>query len=92
MAEEQSAPPTRIEFLGKSEEERIANAQMFQIGVGIMQRYGQQFTPDERTFMNIAFAQYARTVEVEGKRVGRTAGSPEEETPESRVPPKPPKK
>lgn len=61
MPEEQ--PPTRIIYAGRTEDERIASAQMFQIGIGILQRYSQAFTPDEKSFMNTALSMYARQVD-----------------------------
>lgn len=65
---EDQRPAPKFEFIGDTEDERIANAQWFQIGVGIMQRHGQDFTPDEKIFMNIAFAQFARPVDEKGAR------------------------
>jgi len=67
-APEEQAPAPKFIFLGDTEEERISSAQWFQIGAGIMQRYGQNFTPDEKMFMNIAFAQFAKP-QVEEKGV-----------------------
>ena len=77
---EEQPPAPRFEFLGDTEEERISNAQWFQIGVGIMQRYGQQFTPDEKVFMNIAFSQFARPVVEKGaKPVARPQQNPQQQ-------------
>lgn len=65
---EEQPPAPKFIYIGDTEEERIYNAQWFQIGLGIMQRYGQNFTPDEKMFMNIAFAQLAKP-QVEEKGV-----------------------
>lgn len=88
MVEEKPAP--KIEFIGNTEEEKIANAQMFQIGMGILQRFGSQFTPDEKFFMNVAFSMFVKPAEEEGaKRSGRAVPrqQTEGEEPSQQVPP-----
>lgn len=54
--------PKNFVYVGDTEEERIRSAQLAQIGIGIIQRYGQSFTNSEKIFMELALSQYIKPV------------------------------
>lgn len=79
MAKEQSAPT--MQYTGNTLEEQFQSARMFQIGLGVLQRFGQQMTDDERYVISIGLQVFAR------QPIGEEGARPLQTQPATHQPP-----
>lgn len=60
MAKEK--PAQNVQYAGNTVEEQIQNAQISTVGRGILQRFGQQMTEDERNFIFLCLGFFIREI------------------------------